>query len=830
MNTMEMDIPECPVCLQVYDPHQVIPRVLACGHSLCQLCIVNLPSHDNFAGTIRCPQCNHLVPFPPQGPSALPKNIDLLRLVRTSANPKTSPGNGSDPHLKTLANSDFDDNCSNVRFARSFDASFYETWREYVIPSEAIEASSSSTTKGSDEFVDMQFEGRVMFSWRNWLKKDQEVSLLPVARDSSLSGSQRLRLSYMTRVMEMLNRLRKEQREELELLLKASMLRRRLSRTYGLWMDSDGVLMLVFERIAHHGSALDFDFLVDSDELQGGFSEHGLEMILRIGLELCEAFMELHAEGIAIGYLGPSCFGIDELGLVVLDLKNVLLIGRGIRMFLDQDCTFSDLVRAQKFLSPELFNALSNDLLPSRGGFSFSFKSDSWTLACVFLHLIFNQKSRIEEFFCTICSRSDETVVLKEKLAYIMELLNSNKQFEPLGYLLSKCLDYDTESRPDVIDIWRCMRTDLIESPWNSTVSGLVTQEEAVCCLVAGELLVLSNTVERTMQKMQKKSDSHLSSVETSGNGNTDGNDEGGSNMVPDMESLTLDGHHDCITGLAICGDYLLSSSFDKTIGVWSLKDFSHVQFLKGHGHRIVALLVVHAKETLCVSGDSGNNIFVWTISPVLVHEPIKKWSEHNDWRYSGVHALAASGANYLYSGSGDKSIKVWSLEDYTLICTMTGHKSAVSSMAVKDGILYSGSWDGTVRLWWINSHTPLAVLGDDASSSVSCVSALSVDHSILVASYENGSIKMWRNGVLLNSEQINGGAIVALEMRSKWLFTGGWDKIVNIHELQEREFDVDIRPVGVVDCDTVVTSLLYGNGKLFIGLSGKVIKMIFHH
>lgn len=93
------------------------------------------------------------------------------------------------------------------------------------------------------------------------------------------------------------------------------------------------------------------------------------------------------------------------------------------------------------------------------------------------------------------------------------------------------------------------------------------------------------------------------------------------------------------------------------------MQDFSHVQSLKGHEHRVMAILVVDAGNLLCVSGDSGGGIFVWSIGVSPGKEVLKKWNDHNDWRYSGVHSLAVSGTDCLYSGSGDKSIKAWSMQ-----------------------------------------------------------------------------------------------------------------------------------------------------------------------
>ncbi|CAL5395706.1 unnamed protein product [Camellia sinensis] len=175
--------------------------------------------------------------------------------------------------------------------------------------------------------------------------------------------------------------------------------------------------------------------------------------------------------------------------------------------------------------------------------------------------------------------------------------------------------------------------------------------------------------------------------------------------------NVTFKGHLDCISGLTVGGGFLFSSSFDKTVHVWSLQYF----FV---------------------------GIYIWGITDPFGQEPIKKLFEQKDWRYSGIHALAISGTGYLYTGSGDKSIKAWSLQDYSLPYAMNGHKSVVSTLAVCNGVLYSGSWDGTVRLWCLSDHSPLTVLGEDVPGNVTFVLSLGTYGDALVVAHENGCMK----------------------------------------------------------------------------------------
>lgn len=104
------------------------------------------------------------------------------------------------------------------------------------------------------------------------------------------------------------------------------------------------------------------------------------------------------------------------------------------------------------------------------------------------------------------------------------------------------------------------------------------------------------------------------------------------------------------------------------SIFINTMQDFSHVQTFEGHEHRVMALIYVDQEQPLCISGDNGGGIFVWGTSIPLGQEPIRKWYEQKDWRYSGIHALSSSGNGYVYTGSGDKSIKAWLLQVITCI------------------------------------------------------------------------------------------------------------------------------------------------------------------
>ena len=57
--------------------------------------------------------------------------------------------------------------------------------------------------------------------------------------------------------------------------------------------------------------------------------------------------------------------------------------------------------------------------------------------------------------------------------------------------------------------------------------------------------------------------------------------------------------------------------------------------------------------------------------------------------------------ANRLVSGSDDKTIKIWNVEDGTVKRTLTGHTHYVNALkGLDNGDLVSGSEDGTIKIW----------------------------------------------------------------------------------------------------------------------------------
>ncbi|XP_076901121.1 uncharacterized protein LOC143555465 [Bidens hawaiensis] len=738
-----MEPPECPVCLQPFDGEATIPRVLACGHSACDSCLTHLPKPP-FTRTIRCPACTQLVTYP-ESPSALPKNIDLLR-ISSSLNPKPKL-NSSSPTLPLL---DF--------IPDLWSHAFFNNWKDWITPHNTISIDESTPVNGSSlvygKAVNLKVPARCSMKCR------MNVSLFKVG-SSTGNDENGFRYSYLAKAMWVLFKLGDGVLAELELMLRSGLMDRRVCGVCGLWYDEeDDCLYLVCER--KRTSLLN---------VVGLYTEVDLSSFAVMGMELCETVSRLHDVELVTGCVSLSCFGVDHFGHVFLDVNEVLMIGERVREMIRESVSFAQsnsdgktlasnvISEIHVFPSPELSIEFVRkecvvDLECQKSTFAVGYSSDLWSLACILLMFLVG-KPFVEEtcdFMCSYvlklvngnaCDCEGLHVAWLDKVSSLLyKKLDSN--YVLMKELLCKCLSLDPGTRPTVNDMWKCMREliispkcDVIVSIERETISG-----SACHCLLLGDLLWSSSKTNKVEDKKGMSNDLKDENLVVKGD------------VIEGIckNSLTctdLKGHLDCISGLAIGGGFLFSASFDKTINVWSLEGLNHVHTLKGHEHKVMALVFVEREVPLCISGDNGGDVFIWAIVDEKPKQ-FKRLTEEKDWRYSGIHALATvSGSDFFYTGSGDKSVKAWSMHDYSVSCTMNGHKSVVCTLAVCNGVLYSGSWDGTVRLWCLSDHSPLAVLGENTSTCGSVLSLAAHTHT-LVAAHESGHMKAEKTKTIL--------------------------------------------------------------------------------
>ena len=100
-------------------------------------------------------------------------------------------------------------------------------------------------------------------------------------------------------------------------------------------------------------------------------------------------------------------------------------------------------------------------------------------------------------------------------------------------------------------------------------------------------------------------------------------------------------------------------------------------------------------KEKCPIFAAGGEEKIIYLFSNSLEH--MGYFSGHT-WR---IWCLCPISNKILASGSEDETIKIWNIEDRSIISTLSGHTNYVKVLCyVKEGVFVSGSWDKSLIIW----------------------------------------------------------------------------------------------------------------------------------
>lgn len=159
--------------------------------------------------------------------------------------------------------------------------------------------------------------------------------------------------------------------------------------------------------------------------------------------------------------------------------------------------------------------------------------------------------------------------------------------------------------------------------------------------------------------------------------------------------------HADTVSGLAVNDGLMYSVSWDKTLKIWKMSDFSCLESVIGHVDAINAVVVTQDGVVYTASADG--EIKVWNREKNNKHSLVATLKKHK----SSVNALALNKeGTILFSGGCDEKILVWEkkdsqCDDYMLAkWSLKGHKGAILCLVYFNDVLISGSSDRSVRIW----------------------------------------------------------------------------------------------------------------------------------
>ncbi|CAM1508292.1 Fc.00g051400.m01.CDS01 [Cosmosporella sp. VM-42] len=216
---------------------------------------------------------------------------------------------------------------------------------------------------------------------------------------------------------------------------------------------------------------------------------------------------------------------------------------------------------------------------------------------------------------------------------------------------------------------------------------------------------------------------------------------------------------------------FFLTGSQDQTIKKWEIprkpqqsgqKGGSRALFTRKAHDKDINAINVHHTSQLFASASQDKTVKIWSTEEGEV-QGILRGHKRGVWsvQFSPAKMPAIQGDDgpvtgkaVILTGSGDKTIKVWSLADYTCVRTFEGHSNSVlkvawlnppSSQEAKRGIQFaSAGGDGLVKVWDANSGEAVCTL-DNHEDRVWAI-AVQPKNNTIVSGSGDSTVSFWQD------------------------------------------------------------------------------------
>lgn len=183
---------------------------------------------------------------------------------------------------------------------------------------------------------------------------------------------------------------------------------------------------------------------------------------------------------------------------------------------------------------------------------------------------------------------------------------------------------------------------------------------------------------------------------------------------------------------------FLLSSSADKTIRLWSLDTWQCLVVYKGHDRPVWDLRWGPFGHYF-VSGGSDRTARLWATDHI---RQLRIFAGHDqDVDCVCFHPNSA----YVFSASSDKTVRMWAITTGNAVRMFTGHTGNVTAMECsRDGKLLASADDaGSIFLWDLAPGRLLKRMRGHGKGGIWSLS-WSVESTVLVSGGADGTVRIW--------------------------------------------------------------------------------------
>lgn len=201
-----------------------------------------------------------------------------------------------------------------------------------------------------------------------------------------------------------------------------------------------------------------------------------------------------------------------------------------------------------------------------------------------------------------------------------------------------------------------------------------------------------------------------------------------------------LIGHSGPVYGVSFSpnNQYIVSSSEDRTVRLWSLDTYTALVVYKGHDRPIWDVKFgPFGHYFATVSHDHTARL--WSTDHIY---PLRIFAGH----LSDVDTLAwHPNAAYLATGSCDKTVRLWDVQRGASVRLFSGHTAPVTAVAISpDGrTLASAADDAIINIWDIASGKKMKSMRGHGKTSIYSLS-FSVEGTVLVSGGADNTVRVW--------------------------------------------------------------------------------------
>nr|POE92405.1 transcription initiation factor tfiid subunit 5 [Quercus suber] len=206
------------------------------------------------------------------------------------------------------------------------------------------------------------------------------------------------------------------------------------------------------------------------------------------------------------------------------------------------------------------------------------------------------------------------------------------------------------------------------------------------------------------------------------------------------LPGTTVNGHANSISSYTSFPKYLLSSSADSTIRLWSLDTWTNLVVYKSHSSPVWDVRFCPHGHYF-VSSSADRTARLWSTSQIA---PLRLFVGHD----SDVETVAwhPNGA-YIFTGTGggDKTVRMWSIITGSDVRIFTGHVDTITALAcAPNGTTLASADDrGEIILWDLPSGRLIKRMRGHARGGIWSLD-WSIESSVLVSGGADGTVRVW--------------------------------------------------------------------------------------